>query len=174
MSARLLTLLASAATMTMAGAFTIDFNNLMVSDGTTPSSFSFDPVDGTTSQTVTVPGYGDVRFEVGPTSGDELQVGFAFSNDSGTITQSLELGATETVVVTFLGPTALNVDFDIIGIDAGENSSVAALLPNEFQYGPPNGDGAGIAAISFEAVPEPSSSLLVILGAGSMLLRRRR
>lgn len=181
MNVRLLTLLTSAATMTMAGAFTIDFNTLQVSDGVTTSSFTISDVTDTSPQIVTVPGYGDVRFEVAPASGDVLPVDSNYSNDGGTtFQQSLEIDADEVLVVTFLGVEALSVDFDIIGIGSGENTAPIVSGFNEYQYSPgdagpgTSGDGTGIAGISWNIVPEPSSSLMVMLGAGSMLLRRRR
>lgn len=181
MNAKLLTLIASTAAMSMASAFTIDFNTLTLSDGTTPSGFTINTIDSNSPQTVTVPGYGDVLFQVASGSSDSISVGSTFTNDAGTIQQSLELGSFETIVVTFLGADVLDVDFDIIGVSTGQNAapSVDALDRNQFQYSPntpaPGGtEGAGIAAISFTAVPEPSSSLLIVIGAGSMLLRRRR
>jgi len=175
-----LTLLSSAAAMTMASAFTIDFNNLTVSDGVNTSAFTIGTVDAGNPQTVNVPGYGDVLFQVGPLTADSLTVGSTHSNDGGsTFQQSLEIDSNEVVVVTFLGPAALNVDFDIIGVSSGENGSVAQTGAAEYQYAPGGGpgtadDGAGIAAISWNTVPEPSSTLLITLGAGSLLLRRRR
>lgn len=181
MKLKLFTLIASAAAMTAASAFTIDFNTLQVSDGTTTTGFSIGTISGGSPQVVTVPGYGDVRFEVAPASSDVVQLGSSYSNDGGTtFQQSLEVDASEVVVVTFLGDEALNVDFDIIGISSGENTAPVKTGSQEYQYNPGSGgpsspgDGAGIAAISWTAVPEPSSSLLVLVGAGSLLLRRRR
>lgn len=183
MKVKLFTLLASASAMTMAGAFTIDFNTLQVSDGVTTSGFTMSDVSAGNPQLVNVPGYGNVRFEVGPATSDVLTVGSTYSNDGGTtFQQSLEIGADEKVIVTFLGVEALDVDFDIIGIGSGENSAPVKSFStfNEYEYFPgdagpgTSGDGTGIAAISWTTVPEPSSSLLVLVGAGSLMLRRRR
>lgn len=157
----------AAATLTMsAQAFTIDFNSLVVPEGTT--------VNGVTPLVINVVGYGDVRFEVGPASGDVLVVDDTHKNDSGTFTYSLELDAGETVLVTFLGSQAINVDFDIIGIDNGESANLSQFSASEFQLDAIGGDGVGIAAVSWDTVPEPGSSLLILIGAGSMILRRRR
>lgn len=152
-------------------AFTIDFNALEVPFGTT--------VDSANSLTVNVAGYGDVLFEVGGT--DVVQVGNTYSNDAGTtIVNSLEMDAGDTVLVTFLGPDALNVDFDIVGLTPGEEVvqiTQHAIRTFEFQVGTignPGSDGAGIAAISWTSVPEPSSALLSMLGVGALVLRRRR
>ncbi|BDS06344.1 hypothetical protein NT6N_13840 [Oceaniferula spumae] len=187
MKSKILTLIASVAASAMASAFTIDFNNLTVSDGTTTTAFTISNVEAGSPQTVTVPGYGDVTFQVGPASDDVLVVGSTYRNDSDTIQQSLELGppefvddSSEVVIVTFLGLEALSVDFDIIGVGSGENPNPVRTAFNEYQYDPnsngsgTSGDGAGIAAISWTTVPEPSSSLLVMIGAGTLLLRRRR
>lgn len=165
MKTKFLTLAALGAATAIGQAFTIDFNALEVPFGTI--------VDSATPLTVTVAGYGDVRFEVPPTV--VIEVDSNYQNDGGTIQNSLELDSTDVVLVTFLGPTALNVDFDIIGVNSGESASATYFpLSDDYQYAPGgSGDGAGIAAISW-TVPEPSSSLLVLVGAGSLILRRRR
>lgn len=161
----------SLAATAISQAFTIDFNALVVPVGTT--------VDASTPLTINVEGYGDVRFEV--TGSDVVQVGDTFANDPGTtITNSLELDGGDTVVVTFLGPEALNVDFDIAGITPGEEAvqiTQSALRTFEFQVSTianPGADGAGIAAVSWTAVPEPSSALLGLVGACGLVFRRKR
>lgn len=151
-------------------AFTIDFNGLVVPSGTT--------IDSATPLTINVAGYGDVRFEVG--GSDVVQVGNTHSNDSGTIVNSLEMDAGERILVTFLGPDALNVNFDIAGVNPSEEVvqvTQHAIRTFEFQVntiGNPGSDGAGLTAVSWDAVPEPSSALLSVLGAGLLILRRRR
>lgn len=161
----------SLAASALSQAFTIDFNALVVPQGTT--------IDSGTPLTINVTGYGDVRFEVGGT--DVVQVGTTYSNDAGTtIVNSLEMDAGDKILVTFLGPEALNVDFDIAGLTPGEEVvqiTQHAIRTFEFQVntiGNPGSDGAGIAAVSWTAVPEPSSALLGLLGAGTLILRRRR
>jgi len=168
MKAKFLTLFALGVATAASQAFTIDFNSLVpVTAGTI--------VDSTTPLTVTVVGYGDVMFEV--TNPDSLIVGSTHRNGSGTINNSLELESGEVVVVTFLGPQALNVNFDIIGINDGDSSTQVPIglsgdLHQVNSIG--SGNGVGIAAVSWNTVPEPSSSLLVLVGAGSLILRRRR
>lgn len=165
MKALLSTLVTTAAAATMAQAFTIDFNGLVVPAGTT--------VTAAFPLTINVAGYGDVRFEANGT--DSLVVANNHSNDGGTTFQhSLELDPGETVRVVFLGPQELNVNFDVIGINAGESATPVVTGPQQYQMQAIGGDGVGLAAISWDAVPEPSSSLLVLLGAGSLVLRRRR
>lgn len=165
MKTKFLTLIALGAATAISQAFTIDFNALEVPLGTT--------VTQATPLTVTVAGYGDVKFEVA--NPDVLVVATNHQNDSGTFMNALELDAGETVLVTFLGPQALNVDFDIIGINAGESANPVPVGfgGDEYQLDAIGGNGVGIAAISW-TVPEPSSSLLVLVGAGSLILRRRR
>ena len=165
MKTKFLTLIAMGTATAIGQAFTIDFNALDVPFGTT--------VDSATPLTVAVAGYGDVRFDV--PAGTVLEVAKHFSNDGGTTFQnSLELDPAEVVLVTFLGPTALNVDFDIIGVSSGENTAGVQFSSTEYQYSPGGGDGTGIAAISWNTIPEPSSSLLVLVGAGALILRRRK
>lgn len=161
----------SLAATTLSQAFTIDFNALVVPVGTTITS--------ATPLTINVANYGDVRFEV--TGSDVVQVGDAYANDPGTsITNSLEMDGGDTVIVTFLGPDALNVDFDIAGITPGQEVvqiNQSALRTYEFQVNTvanPGADGAGIAAVSWTAVPEPSSALLGLVGACALVFRRNR
>jgi len=167
MNLKFCTLIASLAVTTAAHAFTIDFNALQVDHGTTVTS--------STPLTVNVAGYGQVKFEV--TNPDVLIVETHHSNGAGQPLQnSLELDSDETVVVTFLGAAALNVDFDIIGIDGGESTEASYFAgSDDYRYTPGVGtDGTGIARVTWNTVPEPSSSLLVLMGASSLILRRRR
>lgn len=183
MKSKISTLIASAAMVTMASAFTIDFNTAQISDGTNITPLTFGTVSSGNPVTVTVPGYGDVRFEVVLGSSDVLEVGNRYANDFGSsFVNSLQLNAPEIVKVTFLGDEVLNLNFDLLGISSGENEDVIVLGGAEiaYSYSPGNGDightpdGAGIAGISWTTVPEPSSSLMVLIGAGSLILRRRR
>ncbi len=167
MNLKFCTLIASLAVTTAAHAFTIDFNALQVAFGTT--------VNSSTPLTVNIAGYGDVKFEV--TNLDELIVDKHHSDGAlAPLQNSLELDSDETVVVTFLGAAALNVDFDIIGIDGTESTEASYFAgADNYQYSPGAGiDGTGIARVTWNTVPEPSSSLLVLVGAGSLILRRRR
>lgn len=169
MKAKLYTLLATMAATVGIQAFTIDFNGLVVPHLTT--------VDASTPLVINVAGYGDVKFEVGPASADILVVDTNHSNDGGTTFQnSLELDPGETVLVTFLGPQAINVDFDIIGINDGESANPVPVgfSGDEYQLDAIGGNGVGIAAISWNVVPEPSSGLLVLVGVSALMLRRRR
>ncbi len=163
------------ATMSLAAtavsqAFTIDFNALALPSGTSISSV--------TPQAINVAGYGLVLFEV--PAPDVVQVGQVHANDSGTIKNSLEMDPGERIRVTFLGPKALNVNFDVAGINPGFDAVAISNIgdnPQKFQLdmiGNPGSDGAGLAAVSWTAVPEPSSALLGGLGAGLLILRRRR
>lgn len=164
-----MSLAAAAATQ----AFTIDFNGLVVPSGTSITS--------ATPLTINVAGYGDVKFQVAP--GDAVQVGQVHANDSGTIKNSLEMDPGERIIVTFLGPQALNVNFDVVGINPGNPGQDAVqttqhvIRTAEYQIsttGNVGSDGTGLAAVSWTAVPEPSTALLGGLGAGLLILRRRR
>jgi len=124
-----------------------------------------------------VPGYGDVRFDAG--NGSTLVVDSAYQNDNGSAAPSLSFNERDALKVTFLGAQPLNVDFDFVGVSAGENFTVQPDLFVAQSYlinlqG--SGDGAGLHAISWkqQAVPEPSSALLGLIGSAALLLRRRR
>jgi len=162
------TLIAILTATAAAHAFTIDFNSISAdfSHGTTVTSSS--------SLTVNVAGYGNVSFEV--TNTDSLIVDNHHSSGGGPTQDSLEIDSDETVIVTFLGAPALNVDFEIIGIDGGESSEASYFAgTDDYRYTPGIGtDGTGIARVTWNTVPEPSSSLLVLLGMSSLILRRRR
>jgi hypothetical protein len=126
-------------------------------------------------QSIIVPGYGELVFEAGLDS--TLVVNSAYLNDNGFGAPSLSFDQNEAVKITFNGPEPLNVDFDFVGVSAGESFVVQEDLftPQAFlvtlQGG---GDGAGIYAISWNAVPEPASAMLGLVGAITLVLRRRR
>lgn len=123
--------------------------------------------------TVNVFGYGDVEFSAG--FGSVLEVGNKFQNDDGSAAASLQMVGGDTVNITFLGTQPLNVDFDFVGVGVGE-------VFQTFQTGPQSyfvalqssANGAGIASVSFNVVPEPSTALLSLVGAFALALRRRR
>jgi hypothetical protein len=124
-----------------------------------------------------VPGYGDVRFDAA--NGSTLVVDAAYQNDDGSAAPSLSFGERDALKVTFLGAEPLKVDFDFVGVSAGENFTVQPALFETQSFlinlqG--SGDGAGLYAISWQqqAVPEPSSALLGVLGTAALVLRRRR
>ena len=155
-------LIASVAVTTAAQAFTIDFNALQVDHGTT--------VTASTPMMVNVAGYGEVKFEV--THSDALIVETHQSNrERLPLQSSQELDSTETVVVTFLEAPALNVDFDIIETDSAESREASYFAGTGDSRSTPD---SGIARITWNTVPEPSSSLLVLVGASLLILRRRR
>ena len=150
-------------------AFTLDF--LSVPTGT--------PIPP--SLTINVPGYGDVRFD---TIGNSiLIVDDRYENDSPgqTSSPSLNFDSGESVKVTFLGLEPIDVEFDWVGVNAGEFFIAApGLSPNEFvitlngSTTPAANNGAGLYEIGFNQVPEPSASLLGVLGATMLLIRRKR
>ena len=146
-------------------AFTLDFVGLV---GT---SLPPNPL------TITVPGYGNVEFAAA--SDSNLVVNEAYENDNGFGAPSLSFDEGEAAVVTFVGLTALNVDFDFVGVSPNEDFDVQPhpFTPNAYIVSLTGGeDGAGIYQISWDAqcIPEPSTSLLGALGATLLVLRRRR
>lgn len=124
-----------------------------------------------------VPGYGFVIFEAVP--GSTLVINSAYENDNGFGGPSLSFDQNEAVKITFGGLEPLDVDFDFVGLSAGESFVVQKDLfaPQTFlvtlQGG---GDGAGLYAVSWnaECVPEPTSAMLGLIGTAVFAFRRRR
>ncbi len=144
-------------------AFTLDFVGLI---GT---SLPPNPL------TITIPGYGDVCFDAA--KGSTLVVNDAYKNDNGFGAPSLSFDQNEAVKITFKGLQPLSVDFDFVGVSSGENFTVQPDLFTDQAFivnlqG--SGDGAGLYQISWNAVPEPASSLLGAMGCALLVLRRRR
>ena len=124
---------------------------------------------------VFVPGYGELVFEAA--AGSELVVDSAYQNDNGFGGPSLSFDADESVKITFEGPEPLSVDFDFVGLSAGESFQIEEdlLTPQAFIITlRGEGDGAGVYAMSWNAIPEPSSAALGLLGTTMLVLRRRR
>ena len=152
--------------MSQAGAFTVDFTG--VAAGTTvPPNLTLD-----------VPGYGTITISsivmsdgTGPSN---LVIGDTF-DDGGVSTRSLEFDEKEQVLVTFNGSEATGVDFDYVGVSGGEEFNTSAFLPNTYIVNlQGSGDGAGLSGISWNAVPEPSTSLMGLIGGLALLGRRKR
>jgi MYXO-CTERM domain-containing protein len=149
----------------MSNAFTLD------AVGYEGSELSLDPV------TVFVPGYGDLVFEAA--SGSTLVVNSDYENDNGFGAPALSFDSNESVKITFKGADPMNVDFDFVGLSADETFLVEkdATTPQTYFLTLKGcGDGAGLYSISWcaQSVPEPSSAMLGLIGAGYFALRRRR
>lgn len=148
----------------MSGAFTLDF---ATSVGTVVQTGS--PL------TINIPGYGDVVFNVGVST--PLVVNSAFENDNGFGGPSLSFDQNEAVKITFNGLEPLNVDFDYVGVSVGESfvAQPDLFTSQSFVVNLQGaGNGAGIYSISWNAVPEPSSALLGLVGTAILAFRRRR
>lgn len=125
---------------------------------------------------VFVPGYGEIVFEAAP--GSSLVVNSAYQNDNGFGGPSLSFDENEAVKITFTGDDPLNLDFDFVGQSVGESFLVEQDLftPQAFLITlQGKGDGAGLYAMSWntQAIPEPGSAVIGLLGS-LLLLRRRR
>jgi len=124
---------------------------------------------------INVPGYGDVIFEEGPAS--SLEVDNTYLNDNGTSGPSLNFKEGESVKITFVGPQPLNVDFDFSGLSVNERFDIQEDIFTPQSYVltlQGKGDGAGLYAVSWEVVPEPTSALLGVVGGAFFAFRRRR
>ena len=115
-----------------------------------------------------VPGYGNVTFEAAP--GSNLAV-----VDYG-ITPALSFDQNETVIITFNGGEVTPPGLNYTGLEIGESFLAQFASYNTYTATHQGaGNGAGISGLSFnQAVPEPSSTLLGVLGASLLVLRRRR
>lgn len=124
---------------------------------------------------VLVPGYGELVFQAAV--GSTLVVNSAYRNDNGFGGPSLSFDQNEAVKITFTGAEPLNVDFDFVGVSAGESFIVQKDLftPQAYlvtlQGG---GNGAGLYAVSWNTVPEPTSALLGLVSGAFFAFRRRR
>lgn len=116
--------------------------------------------------TVNVPGYGDVQ--IASTSGTLTY------QDAGIDT--IRFNGGEVMTITFLAgpvydvPEGLSITAQ--NLTGGEAFIVGGSYPGNVFTITLNSGEAGLAAVEF--VPEPSSALLGILGAGLMVFRRRR
>jgi hypothetical protein len=131
--------------------------------------------------TINVAGYGDVRFESIGSSTVIVDNRFEKGGSVLTSSPSLNFDSGESVTITFLGLEPTNVEFDWVGVNAGEFFTVAqGLSASEFIVNlngaalNPANNGAGLYRIGFSQVPEPSASLLGCLGATLLVLRRKR
>jgi hypothetical protein len=124
---------------------------------------------------INIPGYGELIFEALP--GSSLVVSSAYENDNGFGGPSLNFDQDESIRITFNALEPINVDFDIVGQSAGESFVIEKDLftPQAFLVTlKGQGDGAGLYAVSWDAVPEPTSSMLAMIGGALFVLRRRR
>ena len=150
---------------TLSSAFTLD------AVGFGSSELSLSP------QSVFVPGYGELIFEAAV--GTPLVVNSAYENDNGFGDPSLSFDQNEAVKITFNDLEPMTVDFDFVGVSAGENFVVQKDLftPQTFlvtfQGG---GDGGGLYSVSWDTQcsPEPTSALLGLVGTAVFAFRRRR
>jgi hypothetical protein len=124
---------------------------------------------------IPVPGYGHVQFDALP--GSTLEVNNAHMNDDGSAAPSLSFNMNEAVKITFHGLQPINVNFDYVGVSPGEYfiAQPDLVTPQSFIVSlNGTGNGAGLYAVSWNQIPEPSSALLGALAGGFMILRRRR
>lgn len=130
---------------------------------------------------VDIPFYGQVSFEAIGSS--ELIVDNAFENDGPgqTTSPSLSFDKGESTKVTFLAAQPIDVTFAFVGVSTGEFFTTAqGSTANEFILTlggtafNPGEAGAGLFQIGFNQVPEPSTSLLGLIGGMLLVFRRRR
>ncbi|MGE9267490.1 MAG: PEP-CTERM sorting domain-containing protein [Verrucomicrobiales bacterium] len=149
-------LVAAAALTGSASAFNVDFSGYL-SHGETLGS-----------KTINVAGYGDIILSAG--FGSTLVAGNTYEKFA------VESDNAESLVVSFAGASVSGVDFDYVGVNAGENFQAVQIGSNQHLVSlSGSSDGAGVAGVSFASVvPEPSVSLLAFLGGFAFLTRRKR
>lgn len=157
-----------------ASAFTFDFLSQMGTELADPAGAgqvgSFD---------IDVPGYGTVTFSANP--GSDLVVDENFNEFDGGPFKTLRFTDGDSVNVTFNDATPAEISIDYIGVGLTEDFAISNIVNNPGSYSfdidfssGALGDapGAGIQKVSF--IPEPSSSLMMVLAGIGFAARRRR
>ena len=168
----------SMAAMATSQAFSIDFNDTFQTYSNAISKVG-QTITGT-PLIITVAGYGDVMFTSSTTGGNFIGDQY---KDGALRINSIEFDTNgEKVTVTFPTDVVIftksdlgggnNEKIEVDGTLPGKVHTLTANLQNSAAK--PAGDGLGVRAISFDIVPEPSSSALGALGMSMILLRRRR
>jgi hypothetical protein len=147
-----------AAFCVQAQAYTLDFIGYNGSSIVAPATLN-----------IPVPGYGTVVLSTLP--GQTLSI----NNTFGAV--AVNMDPTETLVVTFVGDPITGGSFDMIGLnlDSSDGLVVTPISSNTYQFVMgASGDGAGLRSISWEAVPEPSTTLFGAFSVLALAARRRR
>ncbi len=138
-------------------AFTLDFSGLNVGDAL--------------PQTINVPGYGTVSFA--PTNGSLSIQQFAPGAE-----KAIAFDFADAISITFNNAIPINVTNQYIGVNPGESFIFLpdAVDPKVFSLsmGGVSTSQAGLQSVVFDAVPEPSTSLLGAMGVALLVIRRRR
>lgn len=141
-----------------AQAYTLDFIGYNGSSIVAPATLN-----------VPVPGYGTVVLSTLP--GQTLTI----NNTYGAI--AVNIDPSETLVVSFFGDPITSGSFEMIGLnlDNSDGLVVTPISSNTYQFVMgAGGDGAGLRSISWQAIPEPSTTLFGALSFLALAARRRR
>lgn len=146
-----------AAFCAQAQAFTLDF-----------LAYNGSSIVGPATLNVPVAGYGNVVFST--FSGQTISI----NNTHGAVAANLDAG--ETLVVTFIGDPLLDGTFSFIGLNIGGNDNIdtSSISSNTYALNLVSGDGVGLQSITWQAVPEPSTTLFGAMSVLAIALRRRR
>lgn len=85
----------------------------------------------------------------------------------------------DSIKITFTGLQPVNLNLAFVGVSIGEVFTVQDDLftPQAFLLtlqGTEGSNGAGLYQVSWDAIPEPTTSLLGAMGLALLVIRRRR
>lgn len=164
MKFKALALAVLAAGIHSASAFSLDFTGLATDGSVTMSGADGDQL------VIAVPGFGNVAFGVA-----EKDVSATLVDFGGT--PAIEFDPSKTITIDFFsGSPVENVMVSFVGVDQGESPSYSTVSDTSGVVRIPAGT-AGISGVTFDRVgpkvPEPSTTVLGLLGAVALLRRRR-
>ncbi|GHC46235.1 PEP-CTERM sorting domain-containing protein [Roseibacillus persicicus] len=160
-----LTLAALSAGVVSSSAFSLDFTGLELDGSVTLSGADGDQL------IINVPGFGNVGFGVA-----EKDLSAVVDDNYGV--PAIEFDETKTITINFFAATPVeNVMVSFVGVPQGDEPTYVPIDNYGGTVSFDAGVSGGIQSVSFDAidtkVPEPSTTLLGLIGAVALLRRRR-
>jgi hypothetical protein len=130
---------------------------------------------------VSVPGYGELIFETAADS--PLVISSSYENPQDGSVPIIRFDQNDAIQITFNGARVLDVEVYFTNLSRNEkfertNPPQSDLfVPQAFNITlPGDGDGADLYAITWNSlsIPEPSSTILGMMGVAGLMFRRRR
>lgn len=159
----------SAAGLSSAGAFSLDFSGLDLDGSVTFGGPDSDEL------IIAVPGFGNVGFGVaGPDKGVSDGIADVVELDD---VAAIRFDATKVITIHFYaGCDVENVNVNFVAVNTGEDP-IYTSIDSLSGHVSTNKGTVGISSITFDkvdaTVPEPSTAVLGLLGAVALLRRRR-